>query len=112
MKVERANVYIENGVVHIDTVNTDMYSICYDVEWGTIGNVITVIAYRPQYTINSSSIFGDRDIIVDNLIDEDVEYKNKYWFFGSKVKVAKRGWVEYKERIKVTYTANNWLIKT
>jgi hypothetical protein len=109
-KFEKANVIPHKGGIKIDSVNTTMENKHYNVSVtiDTELNTCTVFAEKPKYGIN---FYGALETLPDinDVMDSSIEtYKLFPWSTPSKR--IRKGWFELKERNKISYISNNYVI--
>lgn len=101
-----ASIYTEDGLLVIDASESSIFTRHYNVRINISEEGINVISEKAKYEI---CLFSN-DIDVHLLTPSSVEEVRKNFWSKKKVKVAKRGLVEYKKRNKKIYNTKNYLI--
>ena len=106
---ERCGITINNGVIIIEDSNYHWFDLHYNVkiEIDNNTNVIDIIGEKCNFTFRLGGYDIDESLYTDDSFED---YKT--WFgFGSIKRRLKYGYIEKKERTKISYKSNNFIIK-
>ena len=108
-KADDAGLYSSEAGVEINSTHYQATYRHYNVVVEKNGDVYTITAEQPSWDCFLHDEFDPE--IVDKVIDRHVKTTSEYFFGLVPARRYVRGWSEYKDRRKVTYTTNNITIK-
>lgn len=108
-KADNAGVYSNESGVEINTNNYQSTYRHYNVQVEKNNDLYTITAEQPSWDCFLHDEYDPE--VVNKVIDKHVKTTEPFLFGFIPAKRYVRGWCEYKDRRKVTYTTNNITIK-
>lgn len=108
-KADKVGISSHNGILRIDFNHASTFSTLLNVEM-TVNpdGTVTITGEKERWFLNA--LGGKPDDPDRNLFTEDSYVMRKYWPWSKEKKELRAGWLTYKERDKITYISNSFII--
>jgi hypothetical protein len=108
-KADKVGVTSHDGILRIDFKYSSSNNRLLNAEMTmNPDGTVTITGEKERWDLN---LFGERPNDPDkNLFTEDSYVMRKYWPWSKEKKELRAGWLTYKERDKITYISNSFII--